>query len=230
MILYTRVSTEEQAASGLGLEAQRADLQRAAEYHNWHVVQFIRDEGASGKDLRREGLRRALALIAAGSADGLAVAKLDRLTRSVIDFGELLEWLDAADATLVALDLNIDTSSPSGMMVATVLVAVAQWERDTIGARTSAGLAALRAQGKPTGRPAVADLPELTQRIRSMAEDEGMSLREIADVLNTEGVPTLRGGAKWRHSSVQSAAGYHRPKPRRKAADLPELPRRKRRR
>jgi hypothetical protein len=63
--------------------------------------------------------------------------------------------------------------------------------------------------GRAVGRPAVADDPGLSQRIAAMRA-EGMTLQAIADQLNAEGVPTVRGGAKWRHSSVQAAAGYRR--------------------
>jgi hypothetical protein len=63
--------------------------------------------------------------------------------------------------------------------------------------------------GRSIGRPAVADDPGLSQRIAAMRA-EGMTLQAIADRLNDEGVPTVRGGAKWRHSSVQAAAGYRR--------------------
>ncbi len=225
MVLYVRVSTEEQAVFGHGLDAQRADLERAAEYQSWKVVELIRDEGVSGKDLDRPGLRRALELIVADKADGLAVAKLDRLSRSVIDAGMLAEWFGVAGARLVALDLNIDTSTPSGTMVLFVLAAVAQWERETIAARTRDGLAALRAKGMPTGRPAVADLPELCQRIAVM-RSQGLTLQAIADALNADCIPTIRGGTHWRVSSVQSAAGYQRRRPRRKPTELPTLTRR----
>jgi DNA invertase Pin-like site-specific DNA recombinase len=222
MVLYTRVSTDEQATSGLGLDAQRSELERHAEHRKWIVAEFITDEGASGKDLDRPGLRRALELIAAGKADGIAVAKLDRLSRSVIDFAVLLEWMEEAKATLVALDMNVDTSTASGRMLVAVLMAVAQWERETIAQRTRDGLAALRARGLPTGRPAVADLPELAARILSLRAG-GETLQAIADTLNDELVPTLRGGTCWRPSSVESAAGYRRRAQRHKAPALPEL-------
>ena len=75
---------------------------------------------------------------------------------------------------------------------------------------TRHGMAAARARGQRQGPIAVADVPELHARIARMRE-EGMTLQAIADVLNEEGVPTLRGGAKWRPSSVQRAAGYRRP-------------------
>lgn len=222
MVLYIRVSTDEQ---GNGLDAQRSELTRAGEYADWRIVELVVDEGRTGKDLIRPGLQHALQLIADGDADGLAVTKLDRLSRSVIDAGQLAEWFTAAGARLVALDLNIDTSTPSGLMVLHVLAAVAQWERETIAQRTRDGLAALRARGEVTGRPAVADMPELAARILER-RNIGITLQAIADELNADHVPTLRGGSCWRPSSVQSAAGYVRGRPRHKAAALPVLGRR----
>lgn len=224
---YARVSTEEQAASGLGLEAQEAEIRRQAEVRGWKLTEIVRDDGFTAKSLERPGLRKALARIAAHQADGLMVAKLDRISRSSVDFGLLLEFFEDAGATLVALDLGVDTSTASGRLVAGVIMQVAQWERDANAERTRAALAALRARGRPVGRPSVADRPELAQRIRAMREEQHLTLQAIADTLNAEGVPTARGAKLWRPSSVQAAAGYQRRRPRRKAADLPEI-RRKR--
>ena len=222
---YTRVSTAEQATSGLGLEAQERALRDTCSARGFELVEIVCDEGQSGKTLERPGLEQALRRIAAGEADGLVVAKLDRLSRSVIDFGLLLEWFGELDATLVALDLGVDTSTPGGRLVANVFASVAEWERDTIAARTRDGLAALRAQGKSAGRPAVADRPELAERIRAM-RDAGLTLQAIADTLTSEGIPTARGAARWQPSSVQAAAGYRRRRPRRQPAELPEIERR----
>lgn len=224
---YVRVSTAEQSESGLGLRSQEQQVRAECEHRGYQLLRIIRDEGQSAATLERPGLRHALERIAAGAADGLIVAKLDRLSRSVVDFGLLLEWFTELDATLIALDLSIDTSTPGGRLVANVFASVAEWERDTIAARTAAGLAQLRAQGKPTGRPAVADRPELAARIRAMREDE-WTLQAIADQLTIEGIPTARGAKRWRPSSVQSAAGSKRRKPRRKATALPEVPRTRR--
>jgi hypothetical protein len=109
----------------------------------------------------------------------------------------------------VALDIGLDTASPDGFVAARALASVSSLEGER---RT--GLAAASAAPAATVEPQqVEDIPALKQRIVSMRES-GMTLQAIADVLNAEGVPTLRGGAKWRPSSVQSAAGYRRP-PRR---------------
>jgi DNA invertase Pin-like site-specific DNA recombinase len=227
MIGYCRVSTAEQAASGLGLSDQEARIRETVNARRaWRLVQVIRDEGESAGTLERPGLHRALALLAAGRADGLVVAKLDRLSRSTVDFGLLLEWFREVDRVLVALDLGVDTSTASGELVANVMIAVAQWERSAISERTRAALGALRAQGRPTGRPSVADDPALAERIRHLRDVEHKTLRQIAELLTAEGVPTLRGASRWRPSSVQTAAGYRRPPKRRKPVDLPVATRR----
>jgi DNA invertase Pin-like site-specific DNA recombinase len=222
---YCRVSTHEQAHNGVGLAAQEAAIRAECASRGWLLVDLIRDEGASGKSLERRGLRAALARIARGEADGLIVSKLDRLSRSVVDFGTLLEWFTEVDANLIALDLGIDTSTPGGRLVANVFASVAEWEREIIGQRTREGLAAVRAGGKAISRPAIADQPKLERRIRRLRE-KGWTLQRIADKLNAEKVPTLRGGELWRPSSVQVAAGYKRRKPRRAVVDLPRANRR----
>ena len=191
---YARVSTDDQATTGYGLDAQETAIRDACAQRGWVLTELLRDEGESGKSLDRPALREALEAIAANKASGLVVAKLDRLSRSVADFAALLEWFTEAEATLVALDLGIDTSTPGGRLVANVFASVAEWEREVIAARTREGLLAARASGKAISRPALVDDPKLHRRIKRMRE-RGMTLQAIADRLNKEGVPTLRGGA-----------------------------------
>ena len=88
------------------------------------------------------------------------------------------------------------------------LATVSAWERERLSERTRKGLAAARERGA-TGRPAVSDSPELVERITTMRAS-GMTLQAIADALNAQGPPTVRGGAHWRPSSVQAALGYKR--------------------
>jgi DNA invertase Pin-like site-specific DNA recombinase len=225
---YVRVSTTEQAESGLGLASQESAIRAHCARQGWELLDVIHDDGASAKDLDRTGLRAALDRIARGEASGLVAAKLDRLSRSVVDFANLMGWCDAAGCALVALDMGIDTSSPSGRLVANVMAAVAEWERDTIGQRTRDAATVRRSRGERMGRAGVRDSrPDLASRIQA-ERDTGSTWQAIADRLNAEGVPTIRGGTMWRVSAVQSAAGYVRPPTAKRSADLPNVPRRRR--
>jgi DNA invertase Pin-like site-specific DNA recombinase len=185
------------------------EIEEACESAAWKLAEIVSDRD-SGRGLERPGLAYALQQIADGKARGLVVSDLRRLTRSIVDLGALMEWFRDAQAGLVALDLDVDTSTPAGREVAATLITLGDWERERIARRTRSGLAEVRASGRPTGRPAVSDQPELVERITVM-RGANMTLQAIADQLNAEGVPTLRGGAMWRPSSVQAALGYRRP-------------------
>ena len=221
MVGYVRVSSEQQARSGLGMADQQAKITAVAEREGWTIVEWAIDDDETGNNTDRPGFKRAMQLIADHEADGLVAAKLDRVCRSVIDFAELLAWFTAGHKALVVLDPMIDTSTASGRLVANVFAAVAAWEADVIAARTSDALQAKRAQGLTICRPSVSDDTGLTERIRTM-HAAGLSLHAIARQLTAKGIPTVRGGAEWRASSVQVALGYKRPKVR-KAADLPTI-------
>jgi hypothetical protein len=91
VVAYVRVSTGEQAASGLGLDAQRATIAAEADRRGWTIVAWCEDAGASAKSMaKRPGLAEALGAIEAGTAAGIVVAKLDRLSRSLVDFAGLM--------------------------------------------------------------------------------------------------------------------------------------------
>ena len=123
---------------------------------------------------------------------------------------------------MMAIDVGVDTSTPGGKLVCGVFSAVSEWERDVIGQRTSDGLAARRAQGEPISRAAVADNPKLATRIKRMRE-RGATYQAIADRLNSDGIPTMRGAARWTVSGVRGAAGYKPPKARRARTALPAI-------
>jgi len=200
---YVRVSTAEQAESGAGLAAQRAAIAAACLQRGWELVRIEEDAGLSARSTEgREALARVLAAVEAGEAHALVVSKLDRLIRSMPDFVVLLDRSRRRGWGLVALDLGLDTSSPMGEFTAHIVAAVAQLERRIIGQRTREGLAQKRAQGVRLGTPpAISE--ELAARIRAMRAG-GATLRAIAEALNAEGVPTSRGGAVWRPSSLQA--------------------------
>jgi DNA invertase Pin-like site-specific DNA recombinase len=197
---YLRVSTSEQADSGAGLQAQRRAIEAAAASRGWTVVAIHEDAGTSGKSMNgRAGLKAALQAVETGEAEALIVAKLDRLSRSLLDFAALMERARTRGWSLVALDLGVDTSTPSGEMMAGVLATFAQFERRLIGQRTRDALAVKRAQGVRLGRPREQD-PAMLERIRSLHR-LGHGPSDIARLLNSEGIRAPRGGT-WFPSSV----------------------------
>lgn len=223
LIGYSRVSTDEQALYGHGLDAQETKLKEYARKANAELTVIRESGGASGGSLDRPELMRALGKIAAREADGLVVAKLDRLSRSLMDFLLLLEWFTNAEAKLVVLDFDLDTSTPAGRMMAQIIASFGEFERGMIAERVRAALAAARSKGITIGLPAVTDQAELATRIRRMRE-RGLTYRAICEQLNAEGVPTARGAGEWRPSAIQTVLGYKRAQRRRKIATLPEIP------
>lgn len=222
LIGYVRVSTEEQSSNGVSLQAQTERVRAYVSLYGGTLVDVIEDAGASAKTLRRPGLARALALLDEGHADGLVVAKLDRLTRSVRDLGDLLDhYFAEGKAALLSVGEQIDTRSAGGRLVLHVLTSVAQWEREAIGERTKTALAHLRSRGVklgavPLGLRRSNDIVEDGRRVIERADDEigiveeivdlrdgGLSLRQIADHLTRTGRPTKRG-RRWHASTVQS--------------------------
>ena len=206
LIGYVTVLADLAAYEG---ESPAAAIEAKCERFAWKLLETVHDRG-SGRIRERPGLRYVLERIVRRDAEGLVVADLRGLSRSMVDLGALLAWLRDAHATLIALDVGLDTSTPDGDQAASILIALGTYERERIASRTRIGLAGLRARGSGKGRPAVSDRPELMERIAAMRASN-MTLQAIADQLNAEGVPTLRGGAKWRPSSIQATLGYRRP-------------------
>lgn len=206
---YIRVSTDEQAGSGLGLEAQRLAIVAEAQRRGWELAAIHEDAGASGKTMeKRPALAEALEAVQSGQAGALVVAKLDRLSRSLLDFAGLMEQSRRQGWALVALDLGVDTTTPAGEMVANVMATFAQFERRLIGERTRSALAVRKAQGMRLGRPR--SLPDdVVERIRAecagRVNDRGQPLYSaIARGLNNDEIPTAQGGAKWYPSTVRA--------------------------
>jgi DNA invertase Pin-like site-specific DNA recombinase len=202
VLAYVRVSSEEQADSRAGLEAQRAAIERECDRRGWQIIQVIEDAGFSAKDLKRPGVRAALDQLARKQADGLVVAQIDRLSRSMIDFTSVMAKARREGWALVALDCAVDTTTPAGEAMAHVLATFAQFERRLISQRTRDALAVKRQQGIRLGRPTTIS-PHLARRIRSM-RSRGLTLQAICDKLNSEGVPTPRGGSAWRPTSLRA--------------------------
>ena len=202
-------SVQEELGERCRIELRRQAVQIAAECERrgLRLLEVVRDrERQRQRPLERPGLAYALQQIATGKASGIVVAELSRVTHSVSELGRVLEWLDRRDARFVAAGPGLDTEEEAGRMTLRTIIEVSRWERERLVERTRNGMLAARRKGPAS----VADHPELRERIADM-RGAGMTLQAIADQLNAEGIPTVRGGAKWRPSSVQAAAGYRRP-------------------
>lgn len=139
-IAYLRVSTDKQADKGISLEAQEAKVKAYAELYDLTLVDIVVESG-SAKNMKRDGLQRALSLLSNKKAEALLIVKLDRLTRSVKDLGELLdEYFVEGKAALMSVTEQIDTRSAGGRLVLNVLASVSQWEREIIGERTATAM------------------------------------------------------------------------------------------
>ena len=199
---YVRVSTEEQADSGAGLQAQREAIIEHCKRRSWELLAMHADTASARTLTSRPGLAKALADVEGGAADALVVAKLDRLSRSLLDFSGLMERSRKKGWALVALDLGVVTTTASGEMMANVLAVFAQFERRLIGQRTREALAVKRSQGVRLGRPSLVSEGTLRRIRRERAK--GNSLAAIAAALDADGVATAHGGQRWHVSTVQA--------------------------
>lgn len=203
VVTYLRVSTSEQSLSGLGIEAQRATVAGYAERKGLTILDEYCDEGISAKSLKgRPAALAALEAVRTGKAAGLLVAKMDRLSRSVVDGAGLMEQATFEGWALHFADLDIDTSTPAGEMAANIIISGSQYERRLISQRTRDALAAKRARGERLGAtPALP--PEVTQRIIT-ERHRGRTFQSIADGLMADNIPTARGKTRWYPATINA--------------------------
>jgi len=197
---YARVSTVDQYVQGYGIDVQRSRIEDEAARRSWSVLAHFTD-AASGRSIEdRPALNDVLALLDAGEGDGLVIAKLDRLSRSPADFVTIVKRATVGEWALVVLDLDIDTGTPTGQLMAHVMASFAEYEREMGRQRTRDALAAAKARGIHVGRPYSVDWA--TVEIIEALRDEGLTYREIAAELDQRRVPTSRGGKHWYPSVV----------------------------
>lgn len=202
MLGYIRVSTEEQHRSGLGIEAQESSIIAECERRGW-THELFRDLGCSGKHVNPE-LRRGLDMLSSGQFDGLIVAKLDRLARSVRHASAIIDSAITQGWALVVLDNALDLTTPGGRAMANMLATFAELERDLIASRTREALAARKARGEHNGRRTAIPAPVL-RRIVLTREQEGLSFWRIAKALTEDGVLSPTGLPTWQESTVRRA-------------------------
>ncbi len=187
MIGYVRVSTSD----------QKTVLQRDALTEFGVPIRNIFEDQMSGGTMRRPGLERAIRMCRKG--DMLIVWKLDRLGRSVSGVLDAIETLDRRGVKLKSLTEPIDTTTPMGRMVMTILVALAEMERSLISERTKAGMAAAKARGTRAGRShSILDYPKrraLFQKLHASKDLFEMTGRQIIDAMNAADpeAPPIKG-------------------------------------
>ena len=207
---------EREDGDGQELRDQIAAIKTACRRRGLHLKHVIRDlEQVSDIGPERPGMQYALRRLAAGEASCLVVAELGRLGRSAPEVGCIVGSLRRRQWRLVAVGDELDTGTKSGGEVADKLVSrsAPDGQRRPSARPSHPGpLAEQRAPERANGssRPARDEVRALKERMRAMRAS-GMTLQAIADRLNADNVPTLRGGEKWRPSGVQAATGYRRP-------------------
>src|SRR5467141_899831 len=174
--IYARVSTTHH---GQDVSLQTRELRQFADARGWTVAGEYIDAGVSGAKDSRPELNRLMADAHKRRFDVVCVWRFDRFARSVSHLLRALETFNALGVAFVSLSEQMDTTTPTGKMVFTVLAAVAELERSLIAERVKAGLRNARAKGKTLGRPRVSVDAALISRLRV----QGRSIREIADEL-----------------------------------------------
>ena len=215
---YARLSPRPE--EGFGIDVQIAKMRAYSDLYDLELVEVKAEPGlVSGKTLDRPGIQECLSMLKEGVVEGLLVAKLDRLSRNVMDMGQLIEDYFAKDYALFCVAEQVNTKTAAGRMVLNILTVISQWERETISERTSDALQYLISQGVTVGRPGygyeysdetdehgrriLRTVPKELEVLGLMIEKRkaGLTLRDIADFLNFGGHEPKRGG-KWHAATV----------------------------
>lgn len=206
-LAYVRVSTAHQADNGASLDTQRVALLAEAERRGWDV-EIVADEGLSAKNMNRPGLIAALDRLDAGEADYLMAVRLDRVSRSVVDFAGLMARSERKGSGIVLTTQNTDTSTPTGRLTANIVASTAQFERELISERVTENIARLKFDGitRDGRRVRFGRLPVLPEDVVTAIRADfagGRSMNAIAKSLNERNVPTAHGGKAWYAATIK---------------------------
>jgi DNA invertase Pin-like site-specific DNA recombinase len=216
---YTRVSTEDQAQSGVSLQAQEEKIRAYCTAKGWELVTVVQDAGYSAKDLNRPGMQEVIRGCKGKEFDVVVILKLDRLTRSVNDLGYLVE--DVFNRHAVAFSSiqdNFDTCTANGRMVMNILATLAQWERDVISERTREAMQFMKRGLKRVGAVPIGFDLEKEQLVPNRGEmgtarammrlrSKGASYQKIAEHLN-RGKVAAKNGGKWHPKTVMGVVTH----------------------
>ena len=219
---YIRVSTKGQADSGLSLEAQENKIRLYAELFDVEILRIEVDAGLSGRKLARPGLQSALDALETGEAEGIIIAKLDRLSRSVAHTAQLIgKYFSSGERHLLSVADNLNTTTANGRMVINILSTMAQWEAEVISERTKSALDVLKDEDVKLGPVtygtvrAMETCEDGRRKVVSCADEisnaylmrklraEGLSLRGVCRELEARGIKTKKGRSTWAPQTVK---------------------------
>lgn len=200
---YIRVSTTDQQ-DGHGLDAQRNAILQATQERGWPQPRIAQEIASAGRTDNRPALHAILDQLEPG--DTLVVTKVDRLSRSMLDFASIVQRARDHGWELVVVEQGFDMGTAAGRAMAGMLAVFAEFEREMISERTKAGLAVARAKGIVGGRKG--QPAEVISRVLALRA-HGRTLDEIAAQLNEDGVPCGQGAALWQKSSVRWIVQRH---------------------
>jgi DNA invertase Pin-like site-specific DNA recombinase len=172
--IYARVSTFDQRP-----EMQTVELSKFCQARNWEITGYFVDRGISGGTSQRPQLDQLMQAAHQRKFEAVLVWKFDRFARSLSHLVQALETFRALGIEFISLTEGIDTTTPAGKMTFAIMGAVAEFERDLIRERVTAGLRAARARGQKLGRPRVTVDPYQVADLRH----QGQSWKEISKKL-----------------------------------------------
>lgn len=199
---YVSVGRDEYLSDADAFGTQVRAIEEFCEHAGLRLLRILRDVVPEDDGPAcRPALRHGVAALSRGDASALVTHDVGRLTRSFRELAALLRWFSESRRTLIVVNHQLDSSTPAGRDAIRLLIATAEWEcRRAAESRTRAAV------DEPLALTGPSDLRRRIEALRA----QGVTLQAIADTLNAEHVPTLRGSLRWRASSVHAAAGFER--------------------
>jgi putative DNA-invertase from lambdoid prophage Rac len=188
--VYARVSTTDQHC-----QVQLTELRRYTEARGWEIAQEYIDQGVSGAKSSRPALNHLMQDALTRQIDTIVVYKIDRFGRSVRDLVNNIESLSAAGVRFIAITQGIDTdaSNPASKLLLHILSAIAEFERELIRERVTAGLKAAKQRGTRSGRAIGRPVNVFDREKARQLKQDGLSLRQIASQLGVPTATVMRG-------------------------------------
>jgi DNA invertase Pin-like site-specific DNA recombinase len=216
-IIYIRVSTSQQAAEGISLEAQKQRLLQYCNFNGLDVVSVISDEGLSGSNSNRQGYQELMNLVKTKQVEAVAVYSLSRFARNTIEVLKSIEVMNKKNIQFHSLTEKIDTTSPTGRFFLTTLAALGQLEREQISERTKDALAHKKSKSERVGQiPFGFELDEdgihlvkneREQKIINLVlslRSSGFTYKNIAAELEKRGIKSKVNKIKWGATQIRN--------------------------